>query len=233
MDLDTLAKGALEVAKAAALSVPFSKIVGRMLGPAADEYAEHLQQRVRLYRLPNELKAWQKATKAISDAGFKPNPVPPKLLFPLLEGASLEENEDLHTMWAGLLANASNPETPDLVHPSYEGILRHLTPQDAAILRRFYDIALKEVQSIGTLPFQTILFGCALDFLPHCSIYSSQQEREEHFREVRSVSALASLGLVASLDQITSPQIRSHDRYMLTVIGYEFTKACQAPALRP
>jgi len=43
------------------------------------------------------------------DAGFQPQVVPPKVLFPLLEGASFEDNEDLHTMWAALLANAADP----------------------------------------------------------------------------------------------------------------------------
>lgn len=31
---------------------------------------------------------------------FTPQAVPPKIPFSLLEGASFEEDEDLHTMWA-------------------------------------------------------------------------------------------------------------------------------------
>lgn len=45
------------------------------------------------------------------DVGFAPEAVPIKLLFPLLEGAPLDENEDLHTMWVALLVNASDPNT--------------------------------------------------------------------------------------------------------------------------
>lgn len=81
----------------------------RMLGPAADEFAEGMRDQVRLYRYRRQLYCVQKAAKMAEAAGFTPNEVPSKLLFPLLEGASFEENEDLHTMWAALLANASSP----------------------------------------------------------------------------------------------------------------------------
>ena len=51
-----------------------------------------------------------------NDAGFTPQVVPIKLLFPLLDGASMEEDEDLHTMGAALLANASSPDMSKVKH---------------------------------------------------------------------------------------------------------------------
>jgi hypothetical protein len=90
-----------------------------MLGPAADELAEMWRDQVRLYRYERQLKCVEKAEKMAEEAGFTPQAVPPKILFPLLEGASFEENEDLHTMWAALLANAASSENAQKVKPGF------------------------------------------------------------------------------------------------------------------
>ena len=68
------------------------------------------------------------------EAGFTPQAVPIKLLFPLLDGASLEEDEDLHTMWSRLLASAASPENTNRVRPAYIAVLRQLAPDELAIL---------------------------------------------------------------------------------------------------
>src|SRR5215472_13690291 len=112
MDPNDLIHAAPAIAKGAAAvgaAIPFTAIVKRMLGPAADEVAEMWRDQVRVYRYGRQLKLLEKAEKMARDAGFTPQPVPPKILFPLLEGASFEDNEDLHDMWAALLANASSP----------------------------------------------------------------------------------------------------------------------------
>ena len=51
----------------------------------------------------------------VKHAGFTPKAVPVKILFPLPDGASLEEDENLHDMWAALSANAASPENADSV----------------------------------------------------------------------------------------------------------------------
>jgi hypothetical protein len=135
-----LAKGAL----ALGASVPFTAIAKRMLGPAADEIAEMMRDQVRLYRYGRQLACVQKAAKMTEDAGFTPHEVPSKLLFPLLEGASCEENEDLHTMWAALLANASSPKWSDGVRPGYIALLRQMASDEAALLNWLYMDALRQ-----------------------------------------------------------------------------------------
>ena len=137
MNPDDLVRAAPVIAKGAVAigaSVPFTAIAKRMLGPAADEVAEMMRDHVRLYRYSRQLSCVQKAAKMAEDAGFTPNEVPSKLLFPLLEGASFEENEDLHTMWAALLANASSPKWSDGVRPGYIALLRQMAPDEGVLL---------------------------------------------------------------------------------------------------
>jgi hypothetical protein len=51
-----------------------------------------------------------------------------------LEGASLEEDDNLHTMWSALLANASSPDRASQIRPGYIAVLRQLAPDEAALL---------------------------------------------------------------------------------------------------
>jgi hypothetical protein len=141
-DANELIKHAPKIAKATtvvAAAVPFTAIVKRMLGPAADELGQRFGDRVRLYRYGRSLDMLKKAEKMATEAGFTPKAVPIKLLFPLLEGASFEENETLHDMWAALLANAASPENPDIVRPGFIAILRQLVADEAALLNCIFD----------------------------------------------------------------------------------------------
>ncbi len=121
-----------------AAAIPFTSIVKRMLGPAADEIAERVRDEIKLYRYGRQLSMLSKAEKLAKDAGFTPKAVPVKLLFGLLEGASLEENEDLHDKWASLLANAANPAAMVPVRPSFMDTLKLLTPEAAKLLDAAY-----------------------------------------------------------------------------------------------
>jgi hypothetical protein len=43
----------------------------------------------------------------LRNAGLPPGAVPPRLLLPIIENSSLEDNDSLQGLWAGLLATAS------------------------------------------------------------------------------------------------------------------------------
>jgi hypothetical protein len=139
MTPDDLIHAAPAIAKGAAAigaAIPFTTIVKRMLGPTADEVAEMWRDKVRLYRYERQLKCVEKAERMANEAGFTPQPVPPKILFPLLEG---EENEDLHTMWEALLANAASPDSFENVRPGFIATLRQMAPDEAAVLNWISD----------------------------------------------------------------------------------------------
>src|SRR6266550_8600896 len=142
MNPDDLIKAAPAIAKVAgplAAAIPFTAIVKRMLGPAADELAEMWRDQVRLYRYERQLKCVEKAERMAPEAGFTPQAVPPKILFPLLEGASFEENEDLHDMWSALLANAASPENAEYVKPGFIAVLRQLTPNEVSLVNWIFE----------------------------------------------------------------------------------------------
>lgn len=119
-------------------ALKFTDIVKAMLGPATAEVAERFRDQARLYRFGRQLECLKKAEQMATDAGFTPKAVPIKILFPLLEGASLEEDEDLHTMWAALLANAADPTRPAANFTAMCDILRQLSIEEAKFINAIY-----------------------------------------------------------------------------------------------
>jgi len=127
-DLSELAKQTL---------APVGDLVKRIAAPLADEVGESLALVARPYRIMLSVKMFQKTQRMLKEAGVTPHAVPPRLFLPILENASIQDDEDLHTRWAALLANAA--ASTKLVHPSYIEILKQLAPEDAALLDKLYD----------------------------------------------------------------------------------------------
>lgn len=66
------------------------------------------------------------------------------LFIPILQQASLEDNETLRTKWAALFANALNPDRREELRVAYTDILRQLSPEDVLFLDHFYDHVCEE-----------------------------------------------------------------------------------------
>ncbi len=229
MDPNEIIKLVPEIAKgAAALGavIPFTGIVKRMLGPAADELAEMWRDQVRLYRYERQLKCVEKAERMAQEAGFTPQAVPPKILFPLLEGASFEQNEDLHDMWASLLANASHAENAIIVRPAFIAILRQMSPDEAALLNWMSDEAYSHPYSFDR---EALMRGyIALGFGPigHPDNATRQLDKSASFADRFSGcrSGLLAAQLIAAEDPVDP-----HRHYGVTSRGRLFIKVCRPP----
>lgn len=111
-------------------------LVERILGPAADakglafkEWVEQRHQRATATLLS--------AGELLNDAGIEPQPVPGRILLPILEHASLQDQPELQEKWAALLANAATPKFQEIL-PGYIEILRQLTPMHVVLLDYMY-----------------------------------------------------------------------------------------------
>jgi hypothetical protein len=90
-------------------------------------------------------------------------PVAPRLLFPILDSATLNEDEDLHARWAALLTNAATIDRRVL--PSFSEILKQLTPDEARFLDRAYDEVMLAEQN-REIQIRTPLLS-SYDYLMH------------------------------------------------------------------
>jgi len=198
----------------------------KIAGPAAEEVGLLLQDKVRIYRFRNQLKVLAKAQKMLDDAGVSPTSVPLKTLLPLLNGAALEEEDDLSTKWAALLANAATPNSPLAIYPSFPHILSQLSPRDARVLDAIYDLALRLdlgpgrwierggnresiMQVMGMSPEE---FDLVTDNLIRLGLCSGQGTK---------------LSFIDIKDQVF--QLKDKGTISITQLGYEFVTACRQP----
>jgi len=217
-----LLKGGADIIKTGAEVVGALKLTDIMraiLGPATGEFAERIHDRVRLYRFGRQLECLKKAEKMAKDAGFTPKAVPIKLLFPLLEGASLEENEDLHSMWAALLANAASPTNGDVVRPGFIAILKQMAPDEAALLNSVSQKGLEIYKSEilagiekprNEVPVKALIKDCGRE---------GEDEDETFVRFAVCLRLLENVGLIED----------KKGELALTFLGQMFLSSCQPP----
>jgi hypothetical protein len=106
--------------------VPLANVVKRIVQPSTDVLGKRMADRIE--------SCFVKTAKMIEDVGVSPEPVEDKLVIEILRAASLEEDEDLHTMWAALLANSAIPENAEKVRPSSIAVLKQMAHDEAALL---------------------------------------------------------------------------------------------------
>lgn len=96
----------------------------------------------------NERK--ERATRLLNDAsellraeGVEPQPVPGRHLWPILEKGSIEDESDtLRRGFARLLASAGHPTRSRLVIPAFASVLSEMSPLDAQIIEKIFEMGL-------------------------------------------------------------------------------------------
>ena len=243
MDPNAIVKHVPEMLKAGGKVVGALKltdVVKAILGPATSEVAEMFREKVRLYRYKNSLQCIEKAERMAKDTGFTPKAVPVKLLFPLLEGASLEEDENLQGMWAALIANASAPDGDMRVRVGFSTILKDMSPDDAKLLRFFYSKGFTPLSKIGDPESYKSAYaggffvGTEEDLYQPCTktlnIPNTYAHRVE--RVFPSIDNLARLRLIAIYPRRMVPE-RENGEIIMTNLGQIFVWACTAPKSPP
>lgn len=133
-----------------------------LLGPAVGEAGELLADRVRFWRFRNQIRLLKRAEGLLCDAGLKPSAVPVRTLLPLVDAASLEEDEGVQELWAALLANASQEGSKLVLHSACIQILRSISPVEAQLLQKLYVVWLErseEAKAKGEVyPAEKVVF---------------------------------------------------------------------------
>src|ERR1019366_10514792 len=104
-EMELAKEGLKESAKQ--MFAPVQDIVRQVSGPAATEVGLILGDYFRVWRLKNAVRLLEDVKQVVSDAGMTLRPVVPRLLFPILDAATLDDDEDLHKRWVALLTNAA------------------------------------------------------------------------------------------------------------------------------
>jgi hypothetical protein len=178
----------------------------KLLGPATEEVGFMLKDKMRYYRLKNQIRILNKAQTFIHEAGLNPKAVPLRTLIPLLEGASLEDDELLANKWAALLANAAIDKIPEGNHPAFSRILSEMIPSEALLLDRLKSMG-------GEAPWESFRLEMA-----EGSSVSIERVNREYWNLLRN-------GIV----RIGKKQNQSESHIPLTPFGQHFISACSHP----
>lgn len=136
---------------------------------------------------------------------------------PLVEAASLEEDDDLQDRWAALLANAAAGVLD--VPPSFTNVLRDLDPAAARVL----DFVYRSTMGVAL----DIQHRVKIDMTgPHVALGMSKTSMQF------DLDNMIRLGVLRRPNDVTDDGL--YDSIQLTAFGRFFVKACQPPgALDP
>jgi Abortive infection alpha len=129
---------ALVAAAAGFLAARGTSFLEAVLEPIGEALGTELLDRYRSWRGKNVAEVVTAADDMAKEAGYAPSVVPGRVLWPLLEGASIEEDDELKKLWATLLANAADPSNLRNVTPAFVSILKELPPGEAKMLELVY-----------------------------------------------------------------------------------------------
>jgi hypothetical protein len=206
-------------------------IIHKLAGPMAEEFGAIFADKARVYRTKNWLKTAEKTERLLREAGRSPSAVPPRLLLPIAEACSVEDNETLQDMWAGLLATAS--QETDEVSPSFIETLKQLTPDQARSLLGMCDDTLRCVYP-NSLP-ESLRQVRAITGVPVCSHPEGPEVSWEPYER---------LALIRREYELTKPgpeplqlarlALRELDYdYVFTEYAGNFMQACEGPRPHP
>ncbi|MGD0267370.1 MAG: hypothetical protein ABSD47_20860 [Candidatus Methylomirabilota bacterium] len=202
-----------------------------LLGPGAEETGQFLADKIRYLRFKNGLRTFQKAHELLRQVGAQPKPINLKLLVPIMDGCSLEEDDDLTSKWAGLLASAAAGEQ---IPPSYAKILSELSPGEARLLNLVDDWN-ETISAVASerqdkprghsYPDHVILDRTGLS--GHCLLKRTGLTEQEIPRVMFDLDARH--GLVHFYAQKWQPNLDELWQMRLTPFGDDFVRVCRGP----
>ena len=169
------AKAAQEIAKASSQGIAAVSGLGqwldRIFGEAIGESVRlHWTVKARERSIASAIYSWERLEvlmhkteqrlrkRGVTHFRF----VPPKIALPLLQNATMEDDDDLHSLWASLLATSLDARSAE-VHRKFVSILSDLTSADAAILEKMWKDWLVLDKKEERFKSATVSYGPGID----------------------------------------------------------------------
>ena len=205
------------------LTNKFGSFIGKFVAAPLEEASGHITDKIKYLRWENRLALMVKAEKRLQELNINTfRQIPLKIALPLIENASLEDDDSLQQLWANLLVNYSNGDSGIDLSFAYIDLLKNISPLEVKILKEIYLI--KDTDSIHK--------SIKTKNLPTSAEYVTGLEKltEEVF-EIQPNIQLA-LDNLHRLDLISLSMTwgggRSYTSLNQTYLGSRFVNACSA-----
>lgn len=110
-----------------------------LFGPSFDEVGGILADNVKLRRFKNQIKIFSKAQEILKENKIDPKKVSLKVLAPLIEYSSYEEEESLQEKWSRLTAQIVINSKDVVFYQNCISILNKLSTDDATLLDELFE----------------------------------------------------------------------------------------------
>lgn len=147
------AKATQEVAKATQKGLEVGEKVGgffaKVLGEPIETAAGILGDKLKFMRWERQVRLVDRVEEINQKKGISGRevPVPPKLAIPIIENASLEENDFLQDLWVKLLSSSQGEDTSGSVRAAFIDIIKQLEVIDVKLLSLIFNSYSKAVSS--------------------------------------------------------------------------------------
>jgi hypothetical protein len=154
-EVEETAKAAQEIAKTAGKVVEagqkFGAFISRYIHGSLEQGIGIFEDKLKYMRWERQVRLMQRANELIKSFGSSApsRPIPIKLAVPLLQAASMEDDDYLQDMWAKLLINSADANSDTELKRMYIDILERLTPFEAQILEKIYQLPFDQIQHNG------------------------------------------------------------------------------------
>ncbi len=195
----------------------------KIVNPPLKELGGLLSDKVKFWRFKNQINIIIKAEDFLKQKGIQPKKIPLKTLVPLLEYSSWEEDPNIQTKWASLLANAVNTEFSYDINSSYVEILNQLSPLEVKIL----DFIHHEYMCSGRPSKDVFVFSFGKGFKDlMCKIFNIPSEEKMNIL-IDDLRRLNLIRLPLSYVNSYVNMSQYYDSLQLTPLGYDFIKHCK------
>ncbi|KGE14630.1 Abi-alpha family protein [Sphingobacterium deserti] len=110
-----------------------------LFGPSFKEFGGLLSDNVKLRRFKNQVKIFTEAEEFLKNNNIEAKSVNLKVLAPLIEFSSLEEDESLQKKWSNLTVNILRGDSSIMLQQNSITVLNKISTEDAALIDMIYD----------------------------------------------------------------------------------------------
>ncbi|WMJ24332.1 Abi-alpha family protein [Paludicola sp. MB14-C6] len=214
-----------ETAKAIGKGIDVADKVGTFIAPLIKGSLEQgigiFEDKLKYARWERQVRLMCRATEFMKKCGITEviNPIPLKFAVPLLQGASLEDDDELQDLWAKLLVNAISNKGIEL-RRVYIDILERLSPLEAKIIDKIYSIPFNENQHKFLV---TYLLPDNMEVITEGKSETDYPRLSNKDIEMALID-LARIGCISPMRSIGGGEIYSFIN--LTHLGNNFHEAC-------
>lgn len=154
-EITATAKATEEVAKASGRAIDAMNQLGSFTAKVMKEPIEEtvgiLTDRLRFFRWERQLRLYDRWKEIIDERNIdlETASLAPKLGLPIIENATLEENDYLQDIWARLLATSMDPKRREIVRSAFIEIAKQLEAIDASVLDGIHNLYFCYEQDTG------------------------------------------------------------------------------------